>query len=40
MRWTGTMDIPFNGQGIAIDSEGFLWGIDRKNKLVIKASPR
>lgn len=40
LRWTGTMDIPFNGQGIAIDSEGFLWGIDRKNKLVIKASPR
>ncbi len=38
LRWTGTIDIPFNGQGIAIDSEGFLWGINRKEKQVIKAA--
>lgn len=38
LRWTGTIDIPFNGQGIALDNEGFLWGIDRAASLVIKAS--
>ena len=38
LRWTGTIEIPFNGQGIALDKEGNLWGIDRKNKLVIKAA--
>ena len=37
LRWTGTIDIPVKGQGIALDSEGYLWGIDRKNKLIIKA---
>ena len=33
-----TIEIPFHGQGIAMDKKGNLWGIDRKNKLVIKAS--
>ncbi|MBQ0080855.1 MAG: hypothetical protein KBS95_04840 [Alistipes sp.] len=38
MRLTGTIDIPFSGQGIALDNENCLWGIDRKKKRVIKAS--
>lgn len=33
---TGTIDMPMHGQGISIDSEGFLWGIDRATKSVIK----
>ncbi|MBO4339922.1 MAG: hypothetical protein J5835_00640 [Bacteroidales bacterium] len=37
LRWTGTIDIPFKGQGIAIDGRGHLWGIDRKDKCVIEA---
>ena len=37
MRLTGTIDIPFSGQGIAIDSKGNLWGIDRKKKQVIRS---
>lgn len=35
---TGTIDMPIKGQGIAMDSEGFLGGFDRKNRLVIKAA--
>lgn len=34
------IDIPFHGQGIAIDGQGNLWGIDRKSKTVIKAAPK
>ncbi len=34
-----SIDIPFHGQGIAIDGEGNLWGIDRKTRSVIKAAP-
>nr|MCR4565396.1 hypothetical protein [Bacteroidales bacterium] len=37
MQWTGTMDIPFKGQGIAIDREGNLWGVDRENGTVMMA---
>ena len=37
LRWTDTIDIPFNGQGIALDEEGNLWGIDRKKKLVLQS---
>lgn len=37
MRWTGSIDIPFKGQGIAMDPKGNLWGIDRKGKKVIKS---
>ncbi len=40
LRWTGSIDIPFKGQGIALDSDGFLWGIDRKTKQIIKAAAR
>lgn len=37
LKWINTINIPFHGQGIAVDPEGNLWGIDRKDKLVIKA---
>lgn len=37
MLLTDTIDIPFKGQGIALDPEGNLWGIDRKSGSVIKA---
>lgn len=37
LLWTGTVSVPFKGQGIAADKENNLWGIDRKEKLVIKA---
>lgn len=37
MQWTGTMDIPFKGQGIAIDRERNLWGVDRENGTVMMA---
>lgn len=39
LRWTGTISIPFHGQGIALDPDGHLWGIDRKQRLVIEAVP-
>jgi len=39
MKLTGTIEIPFKGQGIALDDEGFLWGIDRKTGSVLKAAP-
>jgi len=38
LRWTGSIKIPIKGQGVALDSDGFLWGIDRKTKSVIKVS--
>lgn len=37
MKLAGTIDIPFKGQGIALDSDGNLWGIDRKKKTVMMA---
>lgn len=37
LRWTGTIDIPFRGQGIAMDPYGNLWGIDRKTHKLVKA---
>jgi len=37
MQLTEEINIPFNGQGISIDPQGYLWGIDRKTKSVIKA---
>lgn len=37
LEWVDTIDVPFPGQGIALDSEGNLWGINRKAKCVIKA---
>lgn len=35
--WETTYTIPFAGQGIAIDKEGNLWGIDRKERTIIKS---
>lgn len=37
MVLAGTIDIPFKGQGIAIDHEGNLWGIDRDGETVMCA---
>lgn len=37
MVLAGTIDIPFKGQGIAIDHEGNLWGIDRDGGTVMCA---
>ncbi len=37
LNWTGTVPVPFNGQGIAVDPQGVLWGIDRKTKEIIRA---
>lgn len=37
MEWIGTIEIPFDGQGIAQDKKGNLWGIIRKEKQVLKA---
>lgn len=39
MKLTGEIPIPFKGQGISLDSDGFLWGIDRKSASVLKAAP-
>lgn len=38
LEWSGTVNIPFKGQGIALDEDGNLWGIDRKESLVLKAT--
>ena len=37
LEWFDTIDVPFPGQGIAMDDAGNLWGIDRKKRQVIKA---
>lgn len=37
LNWIGTATIPFDGQGIARDKKGNLWGIIRKEKAVLKA---
>lgn len=37
MEWIDTIEIPFHGQGISMDKNGNMWGIDRKNKSVIRA---
>lgn len=39
MKLTGEISIPFKGQGISIDAEGCLWGIDRKEGTVIRSFP-
>lgn len=38
LEWLGTIDVPFQGQGLAIDpyEAQVYWGIHRKNKEVIK----
>lgn len=37
LEWIGSVPVPFNGQGIALDAEGALWGIDRKSGEVIRS---
>lgn len=37
LDWVGTATIPFDGQGIACDRQGNLWGIIRKDRQVLKA---
>lgn len=37
LEWVDAISVPFPGQGIALDSEGNLWGINRKARVVIKA---
>lgn len=36
---SGSIDIPFHGQGIALDADGNLWGIDRRSASVLCAAP-
>ena len=38
MEWVGEIEVPFIGQGISMDKDGNLWGIIRKDKLIIKSS--
>ena len=37
LEWKGTVSVPFEGQGIAVDESGDLWGISRKRKKVVSA---
>ena len=40
LDWVGTINVPIAGQAIDIDKDGNMWGINRKNRQVIKASQR
>lgn len=40
LDWVGEVSVPFHGQGIALAPDGDLWGILRKEKVVIRASIR
>ena len=37
LEWNSTIEVPFEGQGLAVDPKGNLWGIERRNKTVIKS---
>ena len=37
LLWEQTIAVPFAGQGIAADADGCLWGIVRKDRLVVRA---
>lgn len=39
LEWIGTMEVPFDGQAFSRDKEGNLWGIIRKEQVVMKAAP-
>ena len=39
LEWIGTMEVPFDGQAFSRDKEGNLWGIIRKEQVVMKATP-
>lgn len=38
LEWIGEVNVPFVGQGISLDRQGNLWGIIRKDRVVIKSS--
>ena len=38
LEWIGEVNVPFVGQGIALDRNGDLWGIIRKDRVVIRSS--
>jgi hypothetical protein len=40
LEWVGEVNVPFHGQGIALAPDGDLWGILRKEKVVIRSSRR
>ena len=40
LDWVGTINVPIPGQAIAIDKNGDMWGISRKERQVIKSSQR
>ena len=37
LQWVGTIAVPIPGQAIAIGRDGTMWGIDRKQRRIIKA---
>ena len=37
LEWIGEVRVPFAGQGICMDKDGCLWGIIRKQRLVVRA---
>lgn len=40
LDWIGTIEVPFDGQAFSMDKEGNLWGIIRKEEVVLKAAPK
>ena len=40
LEWVGTINVPIPGQAIAIDRNGDMWGISRKDRQVIHATQR
>ena len=38
LKWLRTYPVPFPGQAISMDEQGNLWGIDRANDMIIKAT--
>ena len=40
LEWVGTINVPIPGQAIDIDKQGNIWGINRKNRQVIKTSQK
>ena len=40
LEWIATLNVPIPGQAISIDSDGNMWGIDRKSRQVIKATQK
>lgn len=40
LQWVATINVPIKGQAISIDSDGNIWGIDRRNRQVIEATQK